>query len=448
MDSALNSALHPDSWRSKTWEGTGEDVPNRLLHDIWDSNKELGRKGSALTPPPLLTDTVYGLFGLCIDLDRQMRPFWDGYRSHFATVGITLCELRSNKWWLPLCTAPSPYPYATRYAQEGGASDSRRLPAKIACGQDVQGRDVIIKLVDKGTMEHQIYEYLSGCEALYNSDTPMCVLPPTAILSSPYKFTFVAMPMWGYKLSIQQFSTIGQVFTFIRCALTGLAFLHEHRIAHRDIHESNMLVNWYCGDDKLDHCSHLLEEHRRSQAAIYALFDYDLALQLPPETDLRNCRRPSEEAFTGKAMYQPADIYQGEWYYNPYAFDVACLGNMFLYHFIEAIPIAPLLAPLFGKMTTHIIGDRFTAAEALDFFRDIEAGSQSTLLDQGVVLEPNFEALEDPSSYWSRLRPEFQASWYSHRPPPLSWTIRLLRWLNTFRVGCTVITHVRRFFRI
>ena len=67
--------------------------------------------------------------------------------------------------------------------------------AHFGCARDRLHQDNIIKLIDKGTMEEQIYQYLADCEALYDGDAFPCVLPPTAVIASPYKFTFIATPM-------------------------------------------------------------------------------------------------------------------------------------------------------------------------------------------------------------------------------------------------------------
>ncbi|KAJ8468443.1 hypothetical protein ONZ51_g9637 [Trametes cubensis] len=312
--------------------------------------------------------------------------------------------------------------------------------AHFGCARDRLHQDNIIKLIDKGTMEEQIYQYLADCEALYDGDAFPCVLPPTAVIASPYKFTFIATPIYD----IEEFSTIRGVFTFLRCTLTGLEFLHRHRIAHRDIHETNVMINWYCRDGKLDSCSQRLREHYSSSSASYALFDYDLALQLPSTASLKDCRRPALEAFLGKSEYHPRDIHQGEGHYNPFAFDVACLGNLFLYHFVEAIPTVPLLAVLFSRMTTHVIDDRFTAAEALAFFSDIEAQVPSGVLDSSITLKLDYGPLDDPDLYWLRLSPDDRIKWRSHRTPKLSWSTRVLRWLNTTRIGWKIIPFVRR----
>ena len=57
----------------------------------------------------------------------------------------------------------------------------------------------------------------------------------------------------------------------------------------------------------------------------YCLIDFDVSLILPK--DVR--RLPSTFAFYGHLFFQPPDIQAGEIDYDPYAFDVACLGNVF-----------------------------------------------------------------------------------------------------------------------
>ncbi|KAI0670878.1 hypothetical protein C8Q78DRAFT_1069602 [Trametes maxima] len=303
----------------------------------------------------------------------------------------------------------------------------------------------MIKMVDSGTMELQIYHHLAECPDLYEAHNFPCVLPPTTIINSPDRISFVAMPMWGSSLCIPEFDRIQQVLTFIRCTLTGLAYLHDHRIAHRDIHETNILVNFYSYDEDPECFDQRLREHNQGPAARYAIFDFDLSLQLPRQTSLKDCRRPSEEGFTGNSTYRPCDVYQGESYYNPFAFDVGCLGNLFVYHFVEAIPAVPSLALLFAKMTTHRIDDRWTASEALAFVQDMEVELPSAVKQSCVTLKIDLDALDDPELYWSRLSPELQIAWQRHRVPPVSWNTRVLRWLITFEIGYAVVSSVRRF---
>ena len=65
----------------------------------------------------------------------------------------------------------------------------------------------------------------------------------------------------------------------------------------------------------------------------YALMDFNQSIQLPVDTSLKVCRRSYEEADYGAMHYKPDDAWWGNPTYNPFAYDVGTLGNMFRFHF-------------------------------------------------------------------------------------------------------------------
>ncbi len=93
------------------------------------------------------------------------------------------------------------------------------------------------------------------------------------------------------------------------------------------------MVNAYCPDLQEWQCKDIVKNHLQSPDLAFALFDYDLSIQLPPSVSLKQCRLPSTEGDRGPFNFHPRDISLGEPEYNPFAFDVGCMGNMFLYHF-------------------------------------------------------------------------------------------------------------------
>ncbi|KAI9068259.1 hypothetical protein FKP32DRAFT_1642656 [Trametes sanguinea] len=397
--------------------------------------------------PPLLRETVHEMQRMCVSVDKDMEPFWNGYRTRLERLGITLNELGGAVWVLPMKTPPSRFPYATRCFHEQPQLEGIHLMSKFTCGRNAQQQDVVIKLVDKGSMEDRIYRTLAECHEPYDSHAFPYVLPPTAIIETPYKFLFVALPMWGSRYKLRELETVREVMTFLRCTLTALSFLHDKRIVHRDIHEINVMINWYCHVTDRDSHSQGLRAHCRSSSVAYALYDFDLALQLPPETSLRDCRRPSIESAMGIDDYHPGDAWQGELDYNPFAFDVGCLGNLFVYHFTEVIPTVPRLAILFARMTRSVVDERFSAAEALEFFREVEQSLTPEILDTGVTLKLDYGPVDNPDMYWLRLSPEHQQQWVSHRPLPISWISRLLRRICGTDTGWRLVTFVRRCVR-
>lgn len=66
--------------------------------------------------------------------------------------------------------------------------------------------------------------------------------------------------------------------------------------------------------------------------------------------------------------------------------------------------MVPQLAPFFARMITHVVEQRFTAAEVLALFDEHLAKLPDQTLGAPVVLNPSFEALHDPELYRSIYR--------------------------------------------
>ena len=105
----------------------------------------------------------------------------------------------------------------------------------------------------------------------------------------------------------------------------------------QDIRASNVLVNGYCPEIEDYESMAIVKEHLSSSSAAFCFFDYDLAVQLPKNACLYNTRRPAWEGNRGSPEFHPQDIYLAQPEYNPFAFDVACLGNMFVHYFTVCI---------------------------------------------------------------------------------------------------------------
>lgn len=94
------------------------------------------------------------------------------------------------------------------------------------------------------------------------------------------------------------------------------------------------MVNCYRYDRLSEAFQDDLRRHRKGANVHYALMDYDQSVILPADTDIRTCRRPSAESLYGHDVYKPLDAALGEPTYNPFAFDVGMLGNIFRVHLI------------------------------------------------------------------------------------------------------------------
>ncbi|KAI0359430.1 hypothetical protein OH77DRAFT_1395217, partial [Trametes cingulata] len=354
-----------------------------------------------------------------------MVPFWWGYDAWFQSRGILLYDLHpppggssACRWYPSMESAPSSLPFARCVTEQSTEVTGLRAMARFAYAQDDARRDLVIKIMKKGSTEESVNRYLLVNAHSFSAEKFPCVLPPVAVLHSPHDFSFLVMPRWSsIPALMDNLVTVKQALTFIRCLLTGLAFLHEQRIAHRDINTSNVLINCYSPALEEYDTADIVREHiHTSDEVAYCLFDFDLSVQLPLETDIRSARRPSLEAFRGAPAFHPSDVWCGPPTYNPFAFDVACLGNLLLYHFACLIPIVPSMAPLFARMTTHAVEQRFTALEALGFYRTHLEGLPDEVTRRRVVLKDSFDPLEDPDKYWQLLGPEDEARWHEYRP--------------------------------
>ncbi|KAI0363257.1 hypothetical protein BV20DRAFT_975879 [Pilatotrama ljubarskyi] len=327
-----------------------------------------------------------------------MGQFWLRCQDWLAARGITLYGRRPRGpkslvprglWYPPAYTAPATLPYATRVHAENPAPYPLVPPIRLAWAQDSVRRDVVIKLTNRDIGEYQIYSALLHCEELRVPGKCMGVLAPVAILDTPHNYSFNVMPMWGGLASLIEFENIAQIIRFMRCTLQGLAVLHAHRIAHRDIHQSNSLTDCYSQKAEDTYMGPGHAEHRRAGEASDCLYDFNLSIQLPLDASLLECRRLAKEATITQSAIQPNDIILGEHVYNPFAFDVGCLGNLFRVHFWTAVSTVPLLAPLFDRMTTHVISQRFTAEEALAFLDRIAADLPEDVCGTPVTLDPD-----------------------------------------------------------
>ncbi|KAI0645512.1 hypothetical protein C8Q79DRAFT_697473 [Trametes meyenii] len=397
-----------------------------------------------------------------------MVEFWQRCRPWLTARGYTLyperrplahSESGHPGWYAPLSSTSGSFPYATCIRQNIQGVP-RWPPSRVAWAQDTLSRDIVLKLVDTDSDEYSIYQTLLRCKELSTPERNPGVLPPLAILDTPFRYSIVAMPMWGWALHLRELDNIADIFQFMRCTLQvtslpfytyvynlfvqGLCVLHAHRIAHRDIDTTNILINCYDPTSEVA-LEEVVAEHRRSGAAAYCLFDFNLSTQLPSDTSLRHCRRPAIEALTAMPAYMPNDTFLGEPSYNPFAFDVGCLGNLFRTFFWRAASIMPLLAPLFDRMTTHNLTRRFTAEEALAFLDYAWSQLPESAHDACLSSEARKDHQIQHGMHWSLTPPGFEDQWSHYKTPPYGWAARILdRALVQIPQAWPLVTFVRK----
>ena len=86
----------------------------------------------------------------------------------------------------------------------------------------------------------------------------------------------------------------------------------------------NTLVNHF--SDDMSMCINLVRGKLRSEGRlIYAMFDFNASIMLPPTAKKEDFRLPYYESWVGTFSF-PCDTQQGEFDYNPFVYDVGVLG--------------------------------------------------------------------------------------------------------------------------
>ncbi|KAF8890496.1 kinase-like domain-containing protein [Infundibulicybe gibba] len=366
------------------------------------------------------------------------------YKDYLASRGYTLYETvpRRAQHFRPLSLHPPPpaHPYAVACYDPSKPLNTLHFSGLRFYAQDSLHRDVVIRLIGNDTEEYRIHTLLSACREIYTAESFPSIIPTIEIIPSPYNFSFIVTPRWGRIPVDPDFTTAYELLYFIKSILSGLTFLHSHRIVHRDIDWRNILINQFSYNHLFGHEERI--PHRASQQARYCLIDFDISLIVPVGTN----RLPAELSAAGTPWHHPKDLYQGEWDYDPFAYDVACMGMM-LSRFDYLVPTIPLLAPLLDRMTTHVVERRFTASDALEFCESVMESLPQSELEKVLPPKPTDG---DPRVVDRRekLPADFARAWLAYRETPLSYRIHILRWIGDWQLGWRLLCWIRRTLQI
>lgn len=95
-------------------------------------------------------------------------------------------------------------------------------------------------------------------------------------------------------------------------------------------------------------------------------------------------------------------------------------------------------------MTTHVVSQRWTAEEALEFLRSVMETLDAKTLQEEVVLGIPSLVYD----YWGKLPPELSDKWAPYRTPPLSRFSLFMGWLFEFDMLCAIVVYVRRILQV
>ncbi|KAF6753300.1 other/AgaK1 protein kinase [Ephemerocybe angulata] len=269
-----------------------------------------------------------------------------------------------------------PYPYARRaWVEDEELSFSGLQAFKVWPARDANGREVFIRLVAGvvPTDELKIYQLLNSPEA--RKDPRNHTLPVLDLLRFD-GLVFVVMPRWARSFDCdgwqQPFNKVSELFDMAETFLEGLTFLHEHRIAHRDIMQQNTVMNLIAGSGKI----RTLQNMRAKGAVRYAYIDFDSSIVFSKDVDLHSVE-------LGRVMRAPCiNAGLAEGLCNPFKDDVRCLGVMLELYVRHIEDQVPEIGNFFDWMVRS--DDSFIpmAADALQELRRIRGMIGSSILSQ------------------------------------------------------------------
>ncbi|KAF5332571.1 hypothetical protein D9611_005298 [Ephemerocybe angulata] len=268
------------------------------------------------------------------------------------------------------------YPYARRAWVEDAELTFPGLQAfKVWPARDANGREVFIRLVSGSvpTDELKIYQLLNSPEA--RKDPRNHTLPVLDFLRFD-GLVFVVMPRWARSFDCdgwqEPFSKISELFDMAEIFLEGLTFLHEHRIAHRDITQQNTVMNLITGTKN----TKPLHNMRAKGDVRHAYIDFDSSVLFSKNVDLHSVE-------LGREMRVPC-VYAGlvDGLCNPFKDDVRCLGLMLEQYVRHIEDQVPEIGNFFDWMVRSEDSFIPMAADTLQELRRIRGMIDNSILSQ------------------------------------------------------------------
>ncbi|KAG2004480.1 other/AgaK1 protein kinase [Coprinopsis cinerea AmutBmut pab1-1] len=185
---------------------------------------------------------------------------------------------------------------------------------------------------------------------------------------------FVVTPRWGYSFVGLPFTTAEQLFILADQLLEGLVFLHEKRIAHRDIAPQNTVLNSLFERGT----RHDPNDIRGPSNARYAFIDFDASSIFPMETDIQTVVQDREMRIGAHIL----DLEEGK--SNPFTDDVLILVDTLQYPVRVLERAIPEIGPFFDEILKNKAGPNFriTAVSVLEELRRIRSKLTQEQLNQ------------------------------------------------------------------
>ncbi|KAJ7904019.1 hypothetical protein B0H13DRAFT_1620939, partial [Mycena leptocephala] len=216
------------------------------------------RDGAVAAEQSTIAADVESTFPVWASL-TQMEKQWAYYQPFLAERGYML-RPRYRPGWDPAMLNSQQFPWK---AEESLSACGMVLDATRV----LDGGQVVLKIVEMGSMEEAIAAFLAGEHDAHKHVLPLLEVIP--IYDTP-EWGFLVMPCMRQCNYSPYFATVGEVAEFVEQVLEGLVFLHGKNIAHRDICTMNIVVD---PSHMIPGGSHFLNQSRAPNGVDY-IHDY------------------------------------------------------------------------------------------------------------------------------------------------------------------------------
>ncbi|TFK74309.1 hypothetical protein BDN72DRAFT_789580 [Pluteus cervinus] len=202
------------------------------------------------------------------------------------------------------------------------------------------GKRVLLKRINESDHPHEVeISQLLGTGPLASDPRNHCV-PLEDVISPPDApcVKIVVLPFLQQIRAIP-FDTIGEIVDFLQQLFTGLQFMHHQHVAHRDIGQTNIMMegNELFPDRWNQRFAHLTPEGQRhtnfftrtQRPPTYFLIDFGISRRYDPSNT-----NPLEEPIYGGDKTVP-EFETDKEAFNPFQTDIYYMGNMIRKSLIE-----------------------------------------------------------------------------------------------------------------
>ncbi|KAF7306345.1 Protein kinase domain-containing protein [Mycena indigotica] len=290
--------------------------------------------------------------------------WWINHQPFLLSIGYQL-RRRYHADWIPSWRLPG----ATVSKEHSEDSVHGLNSLVLDAIRIADGTKVVLKRVDTRDVELSVVQYLNSPNVRHHAHNRTALLLDTIPIPDDDNTILIVMPFLRV-FNSPIFRHLQEVIEALRQFLQGLAFMHSHFIAHRDVCRTNLMMDAskvvpggsHFDDPSTQESNLSLRFCWRDRCSVepiaYYFIDFGLSRYFPGGV---------ETAFNFGRYGQDRTVPEFKWEvpHNPFKVDIYQLGNTFLRVLARFPENREYLLPLLRTMTANDPNARPTALEAL-----------------------------------------------------------------------------------